>query len=361
MRNNLKETANASLSNSSTPDEVLKNLDSMINRMRGLKRKLMTCSEEETRIQQHSQARIKHLGELYSMHSLDDVKYEAWSRTRLDRLLIDYLLRNGYKESATALAKEKGIKELVDVDTFVQMSRIRESLRDGKVNEALAWCAENKKELRRTGSKLEFTLRFQQYIELVRTQNEQKLLEAIAHAKKFLLPSRELYPKEVQQAGGLLAFPPGSRPSVYSELYSQSRWDDIAKLFMQTHNSLLSLTSVPLLHIALSAGLSALKTPSCHSSHLSSSASPSSSSSITTSVCPICSTELNDLARNVPYAHHTKSHVDPDAVLLPNGRVYGKSKLQDYSRKAGLDDDKIKDLRTGEVFSAESIKKVYIS
>jgi hypothetical protein len=83
------------------------------------------------------------------MQSLDDVKYEQWSRTRLDRLLVDYLLRYGYKESATALAREKDINDLVDVETFVQMSRIRESLRNGRVTEALSWCTENKKELRR--------------------------------------------------------------------------------------------------------------------------------------------------------------------------------------------------------------------
>jgi macrophage erythroblast attacher len=200
--------------------------------MRGLKRKLTACAEEENRILQHTQSRIKHIGELYSMQSVDDVKYEAWSRTRLDRLLVDYLLRNGYKESAIALAREKGIEELVDMDTFVQMSRIRESLRVGKVTEALAWCTENKKELRRTGvsekhhlenplinfvwqSKLEFTLRFQQYIELIRTQDEQKVLDAIAHAKKFMLPFKDAYPKEVKQAAGLLAFPPGGRTSVY--------------------------------------------------------------------------------------------------------------------------------------------------
>jgi macrophage erythroblast attacher len=149
IRNNLKDTANASLSNSLTPDDVLKNLDSMITRMRGLKRKLTACVEEESRILQHSQSRVKHLADLYTMQSLDDVKYEAWSRTRLDRLLVDYLLRNGYKESASALAKERGIEELVDVETFMQMSRIRENLRSGKVTEALAWCAENKKVLRR--------------------------------------------------------------------------------------------------------------------------------------------------------------------------------------------------------------------
>jgi macrophage erythroblast attacher len=121
----------------------------MLARMRGLKRKLNACSEEETRLHQQSQSRIRHLGELYGMQSLDDVKYEEWSRTRLDRLLVDYLLRYGYKDSATALSKEKGIEDLVDVETFVQMSRIRESLRNGRVTEALSWCTENKKELRR--------------------------------------------------------------------------------------------------------------------------------------------------------------------------------------------------------------------
>lgn len=145
----LRETANASLNAKASTEDVLKNVDSMLARMRGLKRKLNASLEEEQRLHQQSQSRIRHLGELYSMRSLDDVKYEEWSRTRLDRLLVDYLLRYGYKESATALAKDKNIQDLVDVETFVQMSRIRESLQNGRVVEALAWCNENKKELRK--------------------------------------------------------------------------------------------------------------------------------------------------------------------------------------------------------------------
>lgn len=358
----LKDTTTAALNQSSSPDDVLKNVDSMLARMRGLKRKLTACAEEESRLQQQSQSRVRHLGELYGMQSLDDVKYEDWSRTRLDRLLVDYLLRNGYKESATALAREKGIEDLVDVDTFVQMSRIRESLQNGVVTEALAWCQENKKELRKMESNLEFMLRFQQYIELVRTQDHPK--ESIAHARRHLLPYKDSYPKEVQQAAGLLAFAPGTRAEAYSELYSQNRWASLSNLFMQTHNSLLSLPSVPLLHIALSAGLSALKTPSCHSSHhhvATSSISPTSASSLTTSICPICSVELNDLARNVPYAHHTKSHVESDLVLLPNGNIYGLERLEEYSRKAGLDEGLVKDLRNADTFGIETVKKVYIS
>lgn len=65
-------------------------------------------------------------------------------------------------------------------------------------------------------SNLEFKLRVQQYVELVRTEDEGKLVESIAHARKFLLPFRESYPKEVQQACALLAFPPGTQARGYA-------------------------------------------------------------------------------------------------------------------------------------------------
>lgn len=145
----LKDSANASLKGGSTPDDVLKNLDSVIARMRGIKRKLSACADEEARLYRQVDARVKHLGELNNMHAFEDVKYEQWSRKRLDRLLVDYMMRQGYTDSAKALAEEKGIEDLVDIETFEQMNRIRRSLLDQSVKEALEWCAENKKELRK--------------------------------------------------------------------------------------------------------------------------------------------------------------------------------------------------------------------
>lgn len=141
-------------------------------------------------------------------------------------------------------------------------------------------------------------------------------------------------------------------------MFSQDRWDGLADLFVKTHHELFSLPARPLLHIALSAGLSALKTPSCHSKYASSAAYASSS---TTSVCPICSTELNDLARGLPYAHHTKSQVENDPVVLPNGRLYGRDRLLEMSAKLGLSEGWVKDPTTAEVFEASKISKVYIS
>lgn len=122
----------------------------MIARMRGVKRKLQAHAEEEAKLHDQVDARIRHLDQLYAFTTVEDVKYEVWNRCRLDRLLADYLLRQGYTESAKELVGERSIEDLVDIDTFVAMKRIKESILNKSVTEALAWCNDNKKGLRKT-------------------------------------------------------------------------------------------------------------------------------------------------------------------------------------------------------------------
>lgn len=63
----------------------------------------------------------------------------------------------------------------------------------------------------------------------------------------------------------------------------------------------------------------------------------------------------------MPYAHHSKSYVEGDSIVLPNGRVYSKSRLLDISRQVdSMEDGKVKDPTTGEVFLENDMKKVYI-
>lgn len=417
MKNSLKEAATNGLKNAgsaTSTDDVLKSLDGMVARMRGMKRKLEACADEEAKIYRQVDARTAHLAELASMHSLDDVAYETWSRRRLDRLLVDYLLRHGYNSSASALVDDDAsgaLRDLVDIDTFNNMSQIRQRLlRDHSVTEALAWCTDNKKELRKMESKLEFMLRFQQFIEMVRSQDLNRLADAVNHARRYLTPFYPLYPAECNQASALMCYPAVEAPEEYSELWNDERWAMLADLFTSTHNQLLSLPSVPLLHLALSSGLSALKTPACHSAPTPEQAPiptitgiPISSISngisllngnsgnggnsasqlqsaddskpkrspfartihqgqqMGTSICPICSIELNQLARHVPYAHHSKSHVEHDLKLLPNGHAFGMERLLEYARKTGLPADQIRDLRTNEIFHLNDAKKVFIT
>lgn len=378
--------------------QTLESLDAMISKMQGLKRKLSTLQEEEVRLHKAAKARLQHLQDLHEVQSLVDVKYDEWSRVRLSRLLVDYLLREGYAESAACLARSKGIEDLVDVDAFVACHRIERSLREGQsTTQALEWCKEHGKELKKGGSMLEFELRLQQYIEMVRLGHEsgvsgmegefaegvrigsgggeQKLMEARVHAKKYLSGSGDF--ELLGRAAGLLAYRPWDEVEPYAvspsqltlqivanctcqSLYSPTRWSHLASLFLTTHHTLYSLPPRPLLHIALSAGLSALKTPACHSAFTSPS---SSSANSTTTVCPICSTELNELARIVPYAHHTKSIVENDPVVLPNGRIYGSERLRVFNEMVGTERGWVRDPvagKTDEVWRESEVRRVFV-
>lgn len=55
-------------------------------------------------------------------------------------------------------------------------------------------------------NKLEFEVRLQQYIELVRSGQPEKLLEATRHARKYLSPFKDSESKSIHRAAGLLAF-----------------------------------------------------------------------------------------------------------------------------------------------------------
>ena len=123
-------------------------MDAVLAKAQNLKRKLESLYEEEMALHRHQKARLDHLQDLHEISGLADVKYDRWSKVRLDRMLIDYLLRMGYTQSATQLAHERGIEDLVDVDAFMAAWQIEESLRQGRTQECLAWCNENKRALK---------------------------------------------------------------------------------------------------------------------------------------------------------------------------------------------------------------------
>jgi macrophage erythroblast attacher len=127
----------------------LATLDATLAKAQSLKRKLEQLHVEEQSLHRQQRVRIQHLQQLHDLQSLADVKYDEWSHTRLDRLLVDYILRQGSTQSAKELAEEKGIQDLVDVDVFEECGKIEKSLRAGKTQECLSWCNENKQALKK--------------------------------------------------------------------------------------------------------------------------------------------------------------------------------------------------------------------
>jgi macrophage erythroblast attacher len=347
-------------------------LEATLAKAQTLKRRLEQLHAEEQELQRQQRVRIEHLEQLHTMESLSDVKYDRWAHTRLDRLLVDYLLRLGYSETARELASENDIADLVDVDVFDDCHRIEQSLLLRRTNDCLAWCTDHKQALKKINSTLELELRLQQVVELARQGDMKTKVDAMLHARKHLAAGQDT--EFGLRAGGLLAHDPDTLVEPYrvrtlstslrcccadylQMMYSVERYTHLARQFVKTHHELFALPSQPLLHIALSAGLSALKTPSCHSQY-----ALQANANTGAPVCPICSTELNELARNVPYAHHTKSYMEDDPVVLPNGRVYGRERLKRLNHKLGVRKGRIRDPTDLEnEWDEEDVRKVFIS
>ncbi|KAK1260340.1 hypothetical protein QJS04_geneDACA022511 [Acorus gramineus] len=81
---------------------------------------------------------------------LDVVSVGHWGDTRLNRILVDYLLCLSYYDSAIKLAQISGIQDLVDIDVFIDAKKVIDALQNKEVGPALAWCAENKSRLKKS-------------------------------------------------------------------------------------------------------------------------------------------------------------------------------------------------------------------
>lgn len=331
-------------------EEAVQHLSSLVSRLQGLKRKLDESNKSEQMEVQRSRARLDHLDMLQIAGKENRLK---WNNIRVDRILVDYMLRSCYYESAIKLAESSGIQELVDIDIFFDAKKVVQSLRNRDCSEALAWCTENKSKLKKGKSKFEFKLRLQEFIELVRGE---RMMEAIIYARKYLAPWGSTNMKELQQAMATLAFKSNTDCIGYKMLFDTKQWDNLIQEFKQEFCKLYGMTSEPLLNIHLQAGLSALKTPFCYEEGC-------------TKEDPLSQETFRQLASPLPFSKHihsklvcyiTKELMDEDnpPLVLPNGYVYSRKALEEMAK---LSNGKVTCPRTGEVCNFSELSKAYIS
>lgn len=244
------------------------------------------------------------------------------------------------------------ITNIVFSEIYTCAVTVENELRARRTQRSLQWCAENKSKLRKLSSNIEFKIRLQEFIELVR---EDKRLDAVAYARKYLSNCEQSQMSEIQQCMGMLAFPKDTKIEPYQSLLCPSRWEALVSQFRFEHGRLLHPSSVPVLPVALQLGLAALNTPQCHST------------GSRLAACPACQWPLNALARGLPNAHCTHSrllcrisqqplneHNHP--MVLPNGQVYGEKALRDMVKEHGA----ITCPKTNEVFCMKRVEKVYV-
>uniref|UniRef100_A0A914X0L4 E3 ubiquitin-protein transferase MAEA n=1 Tax=Plectus sambesii TaxID=2011161 RepID=A0A914X0L4_9BILA len=257
---------------------------------------------------------------------------EQWRRQRVDRLVVDYLLRAGFYDSAQQLAEQSGVDIMSNRDVFVTAKDVYESLGRHELDKCLEWAHDNKSKLRRLKSRLELAVRTQEFVELVRAERRR---DAVEYARKwFSSVDGGAWQGELQRAMGLLAVGPNTDIAEYRDLLSQSRWAELMKLFCAENIRLYQLTDQSVFSACFQCGLSALKTPHCTADNRGmDGGATTDGDGVSRKDCPVCSADVYALADGLPFAHASQSrlvcayngqplneHNPP--MMLPNGMVY---------------------------------------
>ncbi|CAH2059602.1 unnamed protein product, partial [Iphiclides podalirius] len=338
-----------------TAGEIDTILGGMVEKLKTMKRKASEAISEEVQAAYVCKKRLEHLKEQASAQqepASAQASLTHWRKVRLDRMLVDYFLRNGYYDSAGKLADAKNLRELTNVDIYQAAAEVERELAARRTARCLQWCADNKSKLRKLSSTMEFNIRIQEFIELVR---EDRRLEAVRYAKKHFSNYEEGQLQDIQHCMGMLAFPKDTDVEPYRSLLEVGRWRALVAQFRWEHARLLHPARLPLLPVALQLGLAALNTPQCFSE------------STKVSSCPACAAPLNALARTLPHAHCSHSRLvcrisrEPlnehnQPMVLPNGQVYGEKALKEMMKEHGS----IICPKTKEVFCMKRVEKVYV-
>merc|ERR1712113_718455 len=194
---------------------------------------------------------------------------------------------------------------------------LEESLNSKETAKCLAWCNSNKSKLQKIKSRLEWELRLQDFIELIKNE---KRNQAVQYSRKFLAqlsPSED----EIGQVMALLgsfhnyckiiflvvdcprffeiqkAFPASTHINRYKGLFSEERWLFLSHMCRFDILRLHSLGEISVFERTLEAGLAAMKTHQCFDEKT------------TKDACPVCSDKLNSIAHRLPFAHCTQSRL----------------------------------------------------
>jgi len=347
-------------------------LDNIKEQLVGLRSKGGESLGEEVRVAKVCRGRAEHLKEGCAEDS-GGQSSKLWRKQRLDRMLVEHFLRQGLYDTAIQLASTEGLDELTNIEVFLTAREVERSLEQGDISKCLAWCHDNKSKLRKMKSSLEFNVRLQEFIELVKAGDK---LEAVKHAKKHLASDDSGQLETVQQACGLLAFPLHTALQPYKELLNPNRWQQLVYQFRSENYRLHQLSSQSMFTVALQYGLACLKTPHCYKQpQFLLSGLPGIMQELRPRVgpernpeCPVCHPVLNSLAVSLPYAHCSQSRLicsisgraldeNNQPMMLPNGYVYGEQALTNQARQ---NDGKVICPRTKEIYSFTDAEKVYV-
>lgn len=157
----------------------------------------------------------------------------------MDKLVMNYLVTEGLQEAAAAFEKESGATPTVDLGTVQVRVRIRDSVLEGDLQGAIEGLQRMDPLFLKERGDLHYTLRRQQFIELVRRK---ETADALVLARTELVPIVESRPElldDLENAVSILAFVDcPEKPPAHTSILELSHLHDIAS---DINNEILAL------------------------------------------------------------------------------------------------------------------------
>ncbi|CAF1222094.1 unnamed protein product [Adineta steineri] len=138
---------------------------------------------------------------------MEAIEQQRLERSTLNRLIINYLVTEGFKEAAEKFAEEAGISlSNVDLTSLDERLRIREAIESGRIQEAINLINTKAPELLDQNRQLAFHLKQQHLIELIRSNLiDEALTYAQIHLAEFAEEEIKMR-QELEKTMALLVF-----------------------------------------------------------------------------------------------------------------------------------------------------------
>ncbi|CAF1651804.1 unnamed protein product [Adineta ricciae] len=138
---------------------------------------------------------------------MEAIEQQHLERSALNRLIINYLITEGFKEAAEKFAEEAGMPlNDIDLTSVEERLKIREAIENGKVQEAIDFINKKSPELLDQNRQLAFHLKQQHLIELIRSNLiDEALTYAQIHLAEFAEDELKMR-QELEKTMALLVF-----------------------------------------------------------------------------------------------------------------------------------------------------------
>ncbi|CAD8135151.1 unnamed protein product [Paramecium pentaurelia] len=254
---------------------------------------------------------------------------QCGNEIKLQRSLVDNLLREGYFKTAQKLIQSYQIDNLTsfEQEIIIEANTIIQDLKSKSIKFAYKWCSQNSSKYKKFNSAFQNDLVFQQYIEYLK----QDVNLALNYIRDYQIHMNE---ESILKAMGCLIFiKEKSIPSTYQQYFDDKRWDMLIRQFKQELYNIYCYPKESPLLSCIKCGITTLKTQYCDQTNYQQ-----------MNRCPICNKQMQELSKDLLTTQKLGStwicrisgelmDENNPPMMLPNNQVYSQQSLLQMSEQ----------------------------